>query len=225
MDGLWSSLIPLGVASAVVPVQMIITVLLLRSGASRLAAVAWVAGMTTVRLAQGVVFGLILGASDESGTPEGPGLVVSLLLLVLGIVLLVAAARQLIEAPDEDAPPPKWMAMFHGATPGKAYALGVGMVTVGAKFWVFTLGAIAAIGDAALGQGASVITFLLFVVLAECTHIGLVVFAYAVPDRAEAALTRFTQLLTDNNRVIMIAVGLVFGTWFLVKGLHGLGVL
>ena len=63
MNGLWSSLIPLIVGSALVPIQIVITVLLLRSSAGRITAVAWVAGMTTVRLAQGVVFGLVLGSA------------------------------------------------------------------------------------------------------------------------------------------------------------------
>ncbi len=168
MTDLWSSLIPLIVGGALVPIQIIITILLLRSKAGRITAVAWVAGMTTLRLAQGIVFGLLLGSAGGGGsTSEGPGTAVSLLLLVLAIIFYVTAARQLLKHPDEDAPPPKWMAMIDGMRPGKAYLLGVGLLTIGAKFWVFTLGAIAAIGDAGLDRGAAILTFLVFVVLTE----------------------------------------------------------
>jgi hypothetical protein len=188
--------------------------------------VAWVAGMTTVRLAQGLVFGLLLGSSSDSGsTSEGSGTAVSLLLLVLAIVFYVTAAKQLLKHPDEDAPPPRWMAMVDGMQPAKAYLVGVGLLAIGAKFWVFTLGAIAAIGDAGLDQGAAVLTFLVFVILTESIHLLVVGIAYALPDRSAALLDRIKGFMETYNRAIMIVLGLVFGTWFMVKALGGLGIL
>jgi hypothetical protein len=223
---LWSSLIPLIVGGALVPIQIIITILLLRSNSGRITAVAWVAGMTTVRLAQGLVFGLLLGSSSDSGsTSEGSGTAVSLLLLVLAIVFYVTAAKQLLKHPDEDAPPPRWMAMVDGMQPAKAYLVGVGLLAIGAKFWVFTLGAIAAIGDAGLDQGAAVLTFLVFVILTESIHLLVVGIAYALPDRSAALLDRIKGFMETYNRAIMIVLGLVFGTWFMVKALGGLGIL
>ena len=226
MTGLWGSLIPLIVGGALVPIQIIITILLLRSKAGRITAVAWVAGMTTVRLAQGLVFGLLLGTGSGSDTSsDGPGTAVSLLLLVLAILFYVSAAKQLLKHPDEDAPPPKWMAMVDGMQPARAYLFGVGLLAIGAKFWVFTLGAIAAIGDAGLSQGEAILTFLIFVALTESIHLTVLGIAYALPDRSAALLDRITGLLKTYNRAIMIVMGLVFGTWFLVKALGGLGIL
>jgi hypothetical protein len=223
---LWGSLIPLIVGGALVPIQIIITILLLRSKAGRITAVAWVAGMTTVRLVQGIVFGILLGAGSEgSSTSDGPGAALSLLLLVLAIVFYVSAARQVMKHPDEDAPPPKWMAMIDGMRPAKAYLLGVGLLAIGAKFWVFTLGAIAAIGNAGLSQGASILVFVVFVVLTESIHLAVLGIAYALPDRSAALLDGFTALMKTYNRAIMIVLGVVFGTWFLVKALGGLGIL
>jgi hypothetical protein len=63
-------LLPLIIGSAVVPVQIIIAILLLTSAKQGLAkAVALVAGMTLVRLAQGVIFGFIFtgGSQDTAG--------------------------------------------------------------------------------------------------------------------------------------------------------------
>ena len=226
MTGLWGSLIPLIVGGALVPIQIIITTLLLRSKAGRITAVAWVAGMTTVRLAQGIVFGLLLGSASGSGSTSGePATAVSLLLLVLAIVFYVSAAKQVMKHPDEDAPPPKWMAMLDGIRPSKAYLLGVGLLAIGAKPWVFTLGAIAAIGDAGLDQGVSIVTFLVFVVLTESIHLLVLGVAYALPDRSAALLDRVTGFFETYNRLIVIVLGLVFGTWFLVKALGGLGLL
>ena len=227
MSDLVLTLIPLAIGSAVVPVQIIITILLLRSPGGRITAVAWVAGMTAIRLVQGLVFGLLLGArSDDAGGGDGgSSVLVSVVLLVLAILFYVVAARQLLKHPDDDAPPPKWMAMLDGVAPGKAFLLGVGLVAISAKFWVFTLGAIAAIGDAGLGLSGSIVAFLLFVVLAESIHLAAVGFAYAAPARADAGLTRFSALLERYNGLIMIVLGLVFGTWFLVKALTGLGII
>jgi hypothetical protein len=51
---------PLMIGSALVLIQIIVTFLLLRSPSGKFTAVAWVAGMTATRLAQGLVFGLVL---------------------------------------------------------------------------------------------------------------------------------------------------------------------
>jgi hypothetical protein len=226
MNDLWTTLVPLIVASAIVPIQIVITILLLRSDAGRITAVAWVAGMTLARLAQGVVFGLVLSSAEEtSGTRDGPGAVVSTILLVAGVLFLVAAFRQAFHDEDPDAPPPRWLALTESITPFRAFLLGAGMLLIGIKFWVFTLGAIAAIGTASLGLGGSLVAFLVFVVLAESIHLAAVGFAYAAPARADAGLARFSGMLERYNSLIMIVLGLVFGTWFLVKALTGLGII
>ena len=44
MGELWGSLVPLIIGSALVPIQIVITTMLLRSAAGRMTAVAWLAG-------------------------------------------------------------------------------------------------------------------------------------------------------------------------------------
>jgi hypothetical protein len=226
MGELWGSLVPLIIGSALVPIQIVITTMLLRSKAGRMTAVAWLSGMTAVRLGQGLVFGLIIGnrAADASAS-AGPSTPVSLLMLVVAILFYVTAIKQLLNHPDEDAPPPKWMAMVGSVTPGRAFGLGSGILLVNVKLWVFTLGAISAIGLAGLGQGAAAVTFLAFVLLAESIHIMVIGLAFAMPARSAAMLDGIVGFLARYNRVIMIVLGAVFGTWFLVKALSGLGVL
>lgn len=77
------------------------------------------------------------------------------------------------------------MAGAETATPARAYLMGVGMLMIGAKFWVFTLGAISAIDAADLGQAGAVVTYLVFVLLAMSVHLGTVGMAYAAPARAD----------------------------------------
>ena len=228
MADLWSSLLPLIVGSALVPAQVIITTMVLRSPAGRIAGAAWLAGMTVVRLGQGLVFGLVLGGAAEAGagsSSSGPGTGASLILLVIAILFLLTAARYALNQPDEDAPPPAWMALFEAVTPARAFALGAGILLIGAKPWVFTLGAIGAIGAAGLSQGAAIGTFLAFVILAESIHIVIVGLAFAMPARSASLLAAVGGFMTRYNRALMIVLGLVFGSWFLVKALTGLGLL
>jgi hypothetical protein len=226
MGDLWSTLLPLVVASALVPVQITLTVLLLRSSVST--AAAWVGGMTATRLAQGVLFGVVFaGAGAASGSQDGPGLVVSGVLLVVAVLFLTKAVKVLLGGVggDEDAPPPKWMRITQSVTAGRAFLFGAGYVAVAAKLWVFTLGAIAAIDEAGLGSAASVALFLLFVALAEAIPIAFVAYAALAPSASQVLLGKVSAWLEKHDRVIVIVLGFVFGAWFLLKALQGLGVL
>jgi hypothetical protein len=46
-----------------------------------------------------------------------------------------------------------------------------------------------------------------------------------MPDRASSVLGRFSDVLTRYGRQIVIALGLVFGTWFLLQALSEFGML
>jgi hypothetical protein len=224
--GLWASLLPLAIASAIVPVQLLITVLLLRSTGGRAVSLAWVLGMLTVRVGQGIVLGLVIGPAVLGGDDDGGGTLASLLLLVVAILLLVMAARKAVGEPDEDAPPPRWKESLEDAVPTRAYLLGVGILLVSAKSWVFTLSAISAIEVADLaGGGAAVLAYLVFVLVAMSLHLVIVAMAYLVPDRADDVMARCSSSLTRYGRPITIGVGVIFGLWFLVRALDGLGVI
>jgi Sap, sulfolipid-1-addressing protein len=226
MSNLWGTLAPLIIGSAVVPVQIIITILLLRSASGKKTAVAWVVGMTTVRVLQGVIFGLVLSSDDvSSADPDATSPITGTLLLVVGVLFLVMALRQAMNEPDPDAPPPKWLTMTATMGPKKAFLLGAGVMLIGVKFWVFTLSALSAIGDADLGRSSAVLTFIAFVLLASSINIAVLAVSFIVPNKADALLTRASASLQKHNRIIMIVLGVVFGTWFVVKGLTGLGVI
>ncbi len=225
MSEVWRDLLPLVLASAVVPAPLVVTILLLRS--STRAAAAWVAGMSVVRLAQGAVFALIFsdGSTAATETPEGRSVIASGVLLVVSIMLFVTAAQKLLSDDDPDAPPPKWMAMIKTMGAGRAFLFGAGLVVVNAKFWVFTLGAISAIEEGDLGRRASIATFLAFVVLVIAPQLLALGLAVVTPTRSSSLLDDVADWLERNNRAIVVAVSLVFGTWFLAKALTGLGVI
>jgi hypothetical protein len=225
MSDLWGTLLPLMIGSAVLPVQIAITVLLLQSRAGRIAGAAWVGGMTVVRLGQGLIFGVILETAVAGEGPQRPGPIASTLLLVAAVVFLISAVKAWRKEPDHDAPPPDWMAKVDSVSPGQALVGGVGVVALSPKLWVFTMAAIAAIAESDATVTASVASFLAFVVAAECVHLSLVGLAYLAPDRAAAMLPRVSGALARNGRVIKISLGVIFGAWFLVKALRGFGLI
>lgn len=110
-------------------------------------------------------------------------------------------------------------------TPGKALLLGAGMITIEARFWVMTLGAIGVIGAADLRRPTAIAIYIVFVVLAVSPHLMIVGTAALAPTRSKALLDRVLYLLRENNRVIMVVVGFVFGTWFMVTALTRFGLL
>ncbi|HKJ11517.1 MAG TPA: GAP family protein [Ornithinimicrobium sp.] len=224
MTSLWTTLLPIIIGSALVPVQVLITVLLLRSEKGRRTAVGYVGGLTTVRLLQGLLFGILL-SSGSSMSSDDHTTRTSVILLIMGLLFLVSGVRSIRKDPDPDDPPPKWLTMTQTVGPVGAFGFGVLTLAIAPKFWVFTLGAIAAIQASPVGQPVSTLVFLLFVVLAEGLHVAVLVVAFAVPAKSAEVLAVVGQWLEDNNRIIMIVVSLVFGTWFVAKALQGFGVI
>lgn len=224
MDSIVVSLLPFIIGSALVPVQIIIVILLL-TGEKRgpLKAIAFVLGMTLARLAQGALFGLIFtgGSGDPADSEVGVAWVKSTLLVVLGILLLTTAYKKWADEPDPDAPPPRWMAMLDGLTPLRALLMGAGFILIAAKLWVFTLGAISVIEEAQPGQREAIVAFLWYVLLAQSLLILPILIRLLVSSRAGRLLKAFGDWLERYNRRIVIAVSLVFGLFFLYKGIAG----
>jgi len=225
MGALLVALSPFIIGSAIVPAQIIIAILLLKSPSQAvLKATAYVGGMTVLRLLQGLIFGLILMDSAAATAEEGSGKspIVLTLLLVLGILLLISAFRLWRKEDDPDAPPPRWLTMIDSLTPLKAFGMGFSLVLIGPKFWVFTLSAIGVIGEKQLGQPSSTVAYLLFVLLAESLLLLLILVRGVLPKQSKNLLDQVSAWLTRYNRPIMITVSLVFGLLFLYQGASGL---
>ena len=224
MGSLWAGLAPFIIASALMPIELVITLALLGTPGRVRTASAALSGMVLVRLLQGLVFGMILHWGRRDDTQGGHGWVVSSVLLVAALLLLVTAVRELLGGDDSDDPPPKWMTALSSMTPGKAFLLGAAVILISVKLWVFTFAAIGVIGDTGMPRSTNAVTYIAFVLLGVSTHLAIIAAAAFFPKRSAAFLDGSLRWLQDHNRVIMIALGLVFGGWFLYKGLHGFGI-
>jgi hypothetical protein len=223
MATLLVSLLPFIIGSALVPLQIIVGLLLLKSPKQGLfKAIAFVSGMTITRLFQGLIFGFILSKSATfAAGNSGKSPIISTLLLVLGILLLIAAYKKWRGVDDADDPPPKWLARIDDLTPLRAFEIGLGLPLIAAKLWVFTLSALATIAAAQLGQPTSAIAYLLFILLAESLLLLPILMRILIPDRSKSVLRKLSAWLTRNNRPITITVSLVFGLLFLYSGING----
>ena len=179
---MWSSLVPLILGSALEPIEIVITIMLLATPSRARAAGAWVGGHVGTRLLQGLIFGTILHwGKRNADANHAQHWIVSTVLLVVALLFLVTAARELFGGDDPDVPPPKWMTMVTSATPAKAFVIGAGVMAVSVKAWVFTLAAISAIGGAGLERTTNVVTYVAFVALASSGNLLVVGLAALFP--------------------------------------------
>ena len=225
MSDILLTLTPVIIGSALVPVQIILIILLLKNPhQGLLKAVAFLVGMTTVRLLQGMVFGLVLTGGADASVDEASskGYIASTLLLVLGILLLISAYKKWQKEPDPDAPPPKYLSIMDSATWLQAFGFGFALPLISPKLWVFMLTAISEISAAQLGQPDSTKAFLLFLFLAQSLILLPILIRILLPRRSATMLETISAWLAQNDRVIMIAVSLVFGLLFLYQGASGL---
>ena len=216
------SLLPVMIGATLVPLYPIIVLLLLQSDGGLLKATAFVAGAVLMRLAQGVLFGFVFGRAVEAYPVDGPDVIASTLLLVVSILLLVTAFRKWRKEADPDDPPPKWMTTITGLSTAKAFVAGALFVTIAFKQWVFTLTAIDLIAAAGLGREASVGVYLFYTLVTQTLAL-IPLLAMAVAPRQAAKPVQAAQVWLERyNRPIVITVSLVFGLWFLYKGITGL---
>jgi len=90
---LWSILIPVAIGSALIPIEIALTVVVLRAPGGIRKALAWVGGMTAVRLAQLAIIGPIVDVAVDDGAP-GTSIAEATILLIVGVLFLIIAARK-----------------------------------------------------------------------------------------------------------------------------------
>lgn len=216
------TLLPVIAGATLVPIYPIIVLLLLQSSNGLRKAIAFVAGALAVRLAQGILFGFVFGAAVASHSDDSAELIAATLLLVVGILLLIAAYKKWRKQPDPDDPPPQWMETLSEFAGLKAVGAGVLLLAFSVKQWVFTLTAIDVIQGAEMGTINSIVLYLLYTLATQVLVLLPILLVAVAPQQSAQLLQAVQTWLARNNRVITVTVSLVFGLWFLYKGISGL---
>ena len=219
MGSVLVQLIPLVIGSVMMPTWILLVLFLLRKGNGPVEAIAFVIGVTVVKLLQGLIFGAIFGAYDvDHSRSEAETIIISTLLVVVGLLMWVTALRLVIREEDPDAPPPAWMRMLSAITPVRALGLGALLVATSSRSWLFTLAALGIISHADLDGVQSVLAFLLYVAGTELLLVTPILLSVQSAGQFDAA----AYWLEQHNRPIMIVVSFLIGGFFLWSGAVGL---
>jgi threonine/homoserine/homoserine lactone efflux protein len=214
--------LPMAVGVALSPIPIIAVVLMLVSRRARVNGpifiVGWLVGLAIV----GVIVLAILGpnAANDDGEPTNG---VSWLKVVLGVLLLLVAARQWRSRPDgaEDPPMPKWMGAIDDLTPAKAAGAGALLSAANPKNLVLAVGAGAAIAQTAISGGEQAIAYAVFAIIGTIGVAAPVVIYFLMADRAPALLAKIRAWMSHNNAVIMSVLCLIIGVKLIGDGIGG----
>jgi Sap, sulfolipid-1-addressing protein len=215
--------LPLAVGVALSPVPIIAVVFMLTTPRARANGPAFVLGWL---VGLGAVGAIVLALAGPGGASEQgqPVTWVSWLKLVLGLLLVLVAARQFRGRPrgDEEAPLPRWMGAIDRFGPGQA--LGGGAVLAGAnpKNLLLAVGGAAAIAQTGIPGSQQTIAYAVFAIIGTLGVGAPVGIFFTMGTRSAELLGRLKDWMGHNNAVIMAVLCLVIGVKLLGDGLSGL---
>ena len=199
-----------GVAVSPLPIVAIILMLATPQGRANgtLFGVGWLAGLAAL----GTVVLLLAQPADASSGGE-PAAWTGWLKLLLGVLLLLAAARQWRGRPAPGAEPemPKWMAGLDRIGPGGALGLGALLSAVNPKNGGLTIAAAASIAAAGLSGGEEAAALAVFVLIGSVGVLAPLVLYLTAGESAARTLDSWKTWAGDHNAAIMAVLLLVFG--------------
>lgn len=221
-------LVPLGLGAALVQLPQIAVpmfLLQIRSGPAN--GLAYVGGTTAVHLILGAGLWLVATRLESSVEMEGGGpfnLVLGTTLALLGLMLLIYAARLVFSVPDEgDTAAATWLDKMQSVSPGRAALLGVALLALDPKDWVFTLSAVELIVAADLNSVASLLAYLVFVLGVQSLLLTLLALTLLAPQRAQKWLGELNVWLKRHGRALIIGGAGLMGIYLLFTGLKYFG--
>ncbi len=222
MKAVVGDILPLAIAVTVSPVPIIAEILLLFTRKPVANGLAYVVGFVVGVAAVLGILVAVAGAMDLSpGSASSSG--AAMLQLVLGALLLVAAARRFRgrPKPGEAASMPAWMDGIAGFAPGKSLGVGVVVGALNPKNIAVGLAAAVAIASASLSTGQAVGAVAVYVVVAVLGVAAPLVVLVVLGDRAQTILDGWKAWLGQNNATVMAVLFLVFGVVLIGKGIAG----
>ncbi|MGD9571445.1 MAG: GAP family protein [Thermoleophilia bacterium] len=214
--------LPVAVGIAVSPLPIVAVVLMLATPRGRVNGpafvLAWIVGLAVVTTAV-----VLLAGDDATDDAGAPATWVSWLELVLGLGLLLVAARQFRGRPHGggEASLPKWMAALDGFGAGKAAGAGVVLSAANPKNLLLAVAGGAIIAQGALSGGAEAGAIAVFVLIGTIGVAAPVVLYFALGARAGEVLDALRGWMARNNAVIMAVLLLVIGVKLIGDAISG----
>ena len=216
-------ILPTAVGVAISPLPIVAVVLMLVTPRGKVNGVAFILGWWVGLAAIGIVVISVSSCADATDD-AGPATWVSWLKLVLGLLLLLVAARQWRGRPahGEEPPTPKWMSALDRFTPVKAAGAGAVLSAVNPKNLLLAVGGAVAVAGAGVSTSEEAVAWIVFILIASVGVAAPVVIAFAMGERSRELLDRLKLRLTHDNAVIMAVLLVVIGAKLIGDGITGL---
>jgi hypothetical protein len=216
MSELLPGLILLAIGGSVAPPLLLLTLLFLGSRRPLPNAGALALGYFATCAAIGVS-GLILFGGAESIL----SMVGRIISVTVGALLIVLGLRSLLKAPDPDVSPPAWMESIDSMSPPRAFGIGGALFPLQIKNLAIFVACLNLIVASSLSLEGSILALMLVLVVFAIPVLVLIGLYAAVPRRAATMLGSLQTWMRKRNRAITVVICLVFGAFFLVRGLMG----
>jgi hypothetical protein len=216
-------LLPFAVGVAVSPMPIVAVVLMLVTPQARSNGPAFLLGWLAGVGIGGAVLLAIAGPANanDNGAPADW---TYWLKLVLGLALLLIAARQWRSRPHEgdEVTTPKWMGALDDFTPAKAAIAGVALSIVNPKNLLLIVGGAAALAQFGLSGGDETVCWIVFTLIASIGVGAPVVIYFAMGKRAATILDELKTWMAQNNAAIMAVLCLIIGVKLIGDAITGL---
>jgi threonine/homoserine/homoserine lactone efflux protein len=216
-------MLSLGVGVALSPVPIIAVVLMLATPRGRVNGPAFIVGWV---LGLAIVGTVVLVAAQGAGATEDdePAAWVGILKIVLGVLLLLVAAKQWRGRPraGEVAKLPRWMATVDRFTPGRSLGIAGALAGVNPKNLLLTAGAAVAIAQTGAETGEQAVALAVFILIGTLGPGAPVAIYFAMGERATRLLDELKQWMGAHNSAIMAVMCLVIGAKLIGDGITGL---
>ncbi|HEY4946485.1 MAG TPA: GAP family protein [Acidimicrobiales bacterium] len=223
MKAVIGELLPLAIAVTISPVPIIAEILLLFTKKPVANAASYLVGFT-VGVAGLLGLLVAIAGTVNLSAGSGPSRGASILRLVLGAFLLMAATRRFRDRPKpgDDAPMPRWMEGIAAFAPGKSFAVGVAIGALNPKNVVVGLAAALSIASAGLSTGQQISAVGVYAFVAILGVAAPLVVTLALREKAQEVLDGWRSWLGRNNGVVLAVLFLIFGVVLIGKGIAGL---
>jgi Sap, sulfolipid-1-addressing protein len=130
LGSLLGQLIPTAIVGALAPLPIIIVVTLLMSKGGLAKAIGFGGALVAVFAVIGII--ALATSSGGSGSGSKGSAVTGTIIAVLGVLFVLLAVKQLLHAPDPDAPP-KFMTALDSMSPARAAVFGMVLALINVK--------------------------------------------------------------------------------------------
>jgi hypothetical protein len=216
VGGLLPQLVLTAIVGAVAPLPILIVISLLMSKGGLAKAIGFGAAIVVVFAVIGVIS--LATAGVNAGASEKGSAVTGTIIATLGVVLLITAVKQIVEARDPDAAPPKFMAKLDTMSVAAATGFGAIIALINFKQLGIYVAGVSQIVNANVSTAQGWIALAILLVIIQIGVIAPICVYVFARGWATRVLGGFRNWLVAHNRVLGIVLGLVVGVWFVVKG-------